>query len=53
MMLESGMDSRFVQEFLRHEKISTTQVYMRVTMKGLRKHYDAAHPMARRARRTP
>lgn len=51
MMLESGMDSRFVQEFLQHEKLSTTQIYMRVTMKGLRKNYDAAHPLERAARR--
>lgn len=51
MLLESGMDSRFVQEILQHEKLSTTQLYMRVTMKGLRKNYDLAHPMERAARR--
>lgn len=49
-LLENGMDIRFIQEFLGHEKMSTTQVYAKVTLSGLRKHYNKHHPRERRFR---
>ena len=52
LLLESGMDSRFIQELLGHEKLETSQNYMKVTITGLAKHYAATHPLERAARRS-
>lgn len=49
-LLENGMDMRFIQEFLGHEKMTTTQVYAKVTLSGLRKHYNKHHPREKRFR---
>lgn len=49
-LLENGMDIRFIQELLGHEKMSTTQIYTKVTLTGLRKHYNKHHPRERRFR---
>jgi len=49
-LLENGMDMRFIQEFLGHAKMSTTQVYAKVTLSGLRKHYNKHHPREKRFR---
>jgi len=49
-LLENGMDIRYIQEFLGHEKLSTTQVYSKVTMAGLRKMYNKSHPKERQNR---
>lgn len=49
-LLENGMDIRFIQEMLGHEKMSTTQVYTKVTLSGMMKHYNKHHPRERRFR---
>lgn len=46
-LLENGMNIRCIQEFMRHEKLSTTEIYAKVTLKGLDKHYRRAHPRER------
>lgn len=48
-LLENGMDMRYIQEFLGHERIGTTQIYAKVTLSGLRKSYNKHHPKERRA----
>ncbi|MEQ1918226.1 MAG: tyrosine-type recombinase/integrase [Elusimicrobiota bacterium] len=47
-LLENDMDIRAIQEFLGHERLDTTEVYARVTMSGLRKHFNRHHPRERR-----
>lgn len=49
-LLENGMDIRFIQETLGHAKMSTTQVYTKVTLSGMKKHYNKHHPRERRFR---
>ena len=43
-MLENGANLRELQEYLGHEDISTTQVYLHVTQVQLKKTYDKTHP---------
>ena len=52
-VLQSSSDLRAVQELLGHANISTTQVYTRLDFQHLAKAYDAAHPRASRANKTP
>lgn len=49
-LLENGMDIRYIQEFMGHEKLSTTQIYSKVTLAGLRKMYNKSHPKERQNR---
>lgn len=52
-MLEGGADVRFVQEYLGHAKLDTTQVYTHVTLTKLKAVYEACHPGARVATAAP
>lgn len=45
-MVDNGADIRHVQEFLGHADLSTTQVYVHVSMTKLREVYNRTHPAA-------
>lgn len=49
-LLENGMNVRFIQEFLGHARLATTQVYTKVTLSGLRKYFNKCHPREKRLR---
>lgn len=51
-ILQSSGDLRAVQDMLGHANIGTTQVYTRLDFQHLSQTYDAAHPRARKTRRT-
>jgi len=44
-MLENGADIRVIQEILGHEKLSTTQIYTKVTTKYLKEIYLKYNPL--------
>ena len=44
LMLEGGADIRFIQQMLGHEKLTTTQVYTRVSIGKLQEVHAATHP---------
>jgi integrase/recombinase XerD len=46
LMLENGADVRVIQEMLGHSKLSTTEVYTRVSINLLKQVYAATHPAA-------
>jgi len=43
-MLENGADTRYIQQILGHEQLSTTQIYTRVSIKSLQQVYTKTHP---------
>jgi integrase/recombinase XerD len=46
LMLENGADIRIVQEMLGHAKLTTTELYTRVSINLLKQVYLATHPAA-------
>ena len=53
LMLENGADLRVIQEMLGHVKLTTTQLYTRVSINLLRQVYSATHPGAHLKRKEP
>jgi integrase/recombinase XerD len=49
-MLEGGADIRFVQAFLGHSKLETTEIYTHVAITKLKEVYAATHPAAKLGR---
>lgn len=45
-LLENGMDIRYVQVFLGHESLQSTQIYTHVERKTLKKLFETCHPRA-------
>ena len=46
LMLENGADIRIIQELLGHAKLTTTELYTRVSINLLKQVYAATHPGA-------
>jgi len=44
LMLEGGADIRYIQAFLGHQKLNTTQVYTHVSIDKLREIHSKTHP---------
>ena len=47
MLFRSGASLKFVQEFLGHESLSTTQIYLTISASWMKESYASAHPRAR------
>ncbi len=48
LLLENGMDIRYIQEMLGHDNLQTTQIYTRVSIKKLAEVHARTHPLAGR-----
>lgn len=56
LMLEGGADIRYIQQMLGHARLESTETYTRVSMRKLKKVFQATHPgavLGRRKRPTP
>ncbi len=47
-MLSNGADLRSIQELLGHENISTTEIYLNLTLPRIKRIYDLTHPRKKR-----
>ena len=47
LLLEEGVDIKYIQEFLGHSSISTTQIYLHVSKAGARNILRSKHPRGR------
>jgi integrase/recombinase XerD len=47
LMLENGADLRFIQAFLGHARLETTQIYTQVSIRQLKEIHAATHPAER------
>jgi integrase/recombinase XerD len=52
LMLENGADVRYIQEFLGHESLTSTQIYTHVSIAQLKAVHAATHPGAKLERRS-
>jgi integrase/recombinase XerD len=48
LMLENGADIRYIQAMLGHERLETTQIYTRVSIRKLKEVHDKTHPARKR-----
>jgi integrase/recombinase XerD len=52
LMLEGGADIRYIQEFLGHAALETTEIYTHVSIEALKRVHRLTHPGAKLRRRT-
>lgn len=48
LMLEGGADIRYIQSLLGHERLSTTQIYTKVSISKLKEVHEKTHPANKR-----
>ena len=53
LMLENGADLRFIQAFLGHARLETTQIYTQVSIRQLKEIHTATHPAERPRSKEP
>ena len=46
-LVERGASLKFVQEFLGHESLSTTQIYLTISASWMKESYASTHPRAK------
>lgn len=44
VFLENGCDARYIQKFLRHNNLNTSQIYIKVRASNLKEVYQKFHP---------
>ncbi len=44
-LIENKVDIRYIQEYLGHSSLATTQIYTHVSLRHLKQAYDEAHPI--------
>jgi integrase/recombinase XerD len=53
LMLENGADVRLIQEILGHARLTSTQIYTRISIRHLKSIHDQTHPGAKLEPRAP